>query len=69
MLEAGRLDGYIVEDGVAQMQLRESAAPLHRYVIREQEADPLFYIFSRHVADDIVGRFNAAIRKLQPLGQ
>jgi polar amino acid transport system substrate-binding protein len=27
MLEAGRLDGYIVEAGVAQMQLQESAFP------------------------------------------
>ncbi len=69
MLEAGRLDGYIVEDGVAQMQLQGSNLPLHRHVIREHKADPLHYMFSRHVDDDIVERFNAAIGKLQPLGQ
>lgn len=62
MLQAGRLDGYIIEDGVAQMQLQESAVPLHRFVIREQAADPLHYMFSFGVADDVVQRFNAAIR-------
>jgi len=66
MLEAGRLDGYIVEDGVAQMQLLESAFPLRRYVIREQTADPLHYMFSLRIADDVVERFNAVIRERQP---
>jgi ABC-type amino acid transport substrate-binding protein len=65
MLEAGRLDGYIVEDLVAQMQLKESAVPLHRYVVKEQTADPLHYMFSLRVADNVVERFNSAIRKRQ----
>jgi ABC-type amino acid transport substrate-binding protein len=69
MLGAGRLDGYIVEDGVAQVQLQESAFPLHRYVIEEQTADPLHYMFSLRVADDVVQRFNSAIQKRQSLSQ
>lgn len=69
MLEAGRLEGYIVEDGVAQMQLQESAFPLHRYVIKEQTADPLYYMFSLHIADDVIERFNIAIRRRQSLGR
>jgi polar amino acid transport system substrate-binding protein len=69
MLEAGRLDGYIIEDGVAQMQLQESAFPLHRYVIKEQTADPLYYMFSLRIADDVIERFNIAIRRRQSLGR
>ncbi len=69
MLAAGRLDGYIVEDGVAQVQAQESGFPLHRYVIEEQTADPLHYMFSLRVADDVVQRFNAAIKNRQPLSQ
>jgi polar amino acid transport system substrate-binding protein len=65
MLRAGRLDGYIVEDGVAQMQLQESAFPLYRYVIKEQTAAPLHYMFSFDVADDVVQRFNLAIQRRQ----
>jgi polar amino acid transport system substrate-binding protein len=62
MLEAGRLDGYIVEDYVAELQLQASASHLRRYVIKEQAADPLHYMFSLRVADDVVDRFNTAIR-------
>ena len=69
MLAAGRLDGYIVEDGVAQMQAQDSGFPLHRYVIEEQTGDPLHYMFSLRVADDIVQRFNSAIQKRQSLSQ
>jgi polar amino acid transport system substrate-binding protein len=69
MLEAGRLDGYIVEDGVAQMQVQKSAFPMHRYVIKEQAADPLHYMFSLRVPDDVVQRFNSAIQSRQSLTQ
>jgi polar amino acid transport system substrate-binding protein len=69
MLEAGRLDGYIVEDYVAQLQLQRSAFPLHRYAIKEQMGDPLHYMFSLRVADDVVQRFNIAIRRGQSSGQ
>ena len=65
MLEAGRLDGYIVEDYVAELQLQASASHLRRYVIKEQVADPLHYMFSLRVADDVVDRFNNAIRTQQ----
>lgn len=68
MLKAGRLDGYIVEDGVAEMQLQKTTAPLHRYVIEEQTADPLHFMLSLHISEDIVERFNAAIRKRQSQG-
>jgi polar amino acid transport system substrate-binding protein len=69
MLEAGRLDGYIVEDYVAAMQLQEAASSVRRYVIKEQTADPLHYMFSLQVADDVVERFNVAIRTRQSPGQ
>lgn len=69
MLAAGRLDGYIVEDGVAQVQAQESGFPLHRYVIEEQTADPLHYMFSLRVPDDVVQRFNSAIQKRRSLVQ
>lgn len=69
MLAAGRLDGYIVEDGVALVQAQESGFPLHRYVIKEQTADPLHYMFSLRVADDVVQRFNSAIKSRQLLSQ
>ena len=69
MLEAGRLDGYIIEDAVAKMQLQESASPLHRYVIKEQTADPLYYMFSLRVDDSVVQRFNIAIRRRQSQGR
>jgi ABC-type amino acid transport substrate-binding protein len=65
MLEHGRLDGYIVEDGVAQMQMQmqDSALPLQRNAIKEQPGDPLHYMFSFDVSDDVIRRFNDAIRK------
>lgn len=63
MLEHGRLDGYIVEDGVAQMQMQDSTLPLQRNAIKEQPGDPLHYMFSFDVADDVIRRFNDAIRK------
>lgn len=63
MLQAGRLDGYIVEDGVAQLQLQESGSSLNRYIIEEQTADPLHYMFSLRVADEVVQRFNSAIQE------
>jgi polar amino acid transport system substrate-binding protein len=65
MLGAGRLDGYIVEDGVAQVQLQKSAFPLQLHVIKEQAADPLHYMFSLRVADEVVQRFNSAIQNRQ----
>jgi polar amino acid transport system substrate-binding protein len=63
MLKAGRLDGYIVEEPVARMQLQKSTFPLHRHVIKEQVADSLHYMFSLGVPDDVVERFNDAIRR------
>jgi polar amino acid transport system substrate-binding protein len=65
MLEAGRLDGYIIEDYVAELQLQKASSSVRRYVIKEQPADPLHYMFSLHVADDVVERFNNAIRTRQ----
>lgn len=63
MLMAGRIDGYLVEDGVARMQMRDSGYPLHMGIIEEQEADPLHYIFSHRVADEVIERFNEAIER------
>jgi polar amino acid transport system substrate-binding protein len=65
MLHAGRLDGFIVEDSVAQMQIRAAAFPMQRFVIEEQKGDPLHYIFSLKTPDDVIHRFNAAILKRQ----
>jgi polar amino acid transport system substrate-binding protein len=65
MLQAGRLDGYIVEDGVAQMLIRAAAFPMRRFLIEEQKGDPLHYIFTLKTPDDIIQRFNAAILKRQ----
>lgn len=65
MLRAGRLDGYIVEDGVAQMQIRATPFPMRRFQIEEQKGDPLHYIFSLKTPDDVVQRFNASIVKRQ----
>ena len=63
MLKAGRLDGYVIEDQVAALQLKDAVVPLHRYAIKEQAGDPLHYMFALQVGDDVVARFNAAIRK------
>ena len=65
MLQAGRLDGYIVEDGVAQMLVQTAAFPMRRLLIEEQKGDPLHYIFALKTPDDVVQRFNAAILKRQ----
>ena len=65
MLRAGRLDGYIVEDGVAQMLIQAAAFPMRRLLIEEQKGDPLHYIFALKTPDDVVQRFNAAILKRQ----
>ena len=69
MLEAGRLDGYIIEDYVAELQLQKASSSVRRYVIKEQTADSLHYMFSLQVADDVVERFNAAIRTRPLPGQ
>jgi polar amino acid transport system substrate-binding protein len=63
MLGAGRLDGFLLEDGVARMELRSAKFPMRRLAIDEQAGDPLHYMFARGVADAVVQRFNAAIRK------
>lgn len=65
MLQAGRLDGYIIEDSVAEMLIRAAAFPMQRFLIKEQEEDPLHYIFSLKTPDDVVRRFNVAIQKRQ----
>jgi ABC-type amino acid transport substrate-binding protein len=65
MLRAGRLDGFIVEDGIVQMQIRASTFPMQRFVIEEQKGDPLHYIFALKTPDAVVQRFNAAILKRQ----
>lgn len=66
MLARNRLDGFIIEDGVAQMLAQTSHHPIRRLVINEQVADPLHYIFSLGVPGEVVERFNAAIRSLDP---
>lgn len=60
-----RLDGFIVEDGVAQMLAQTSSHPILRLVINEQVADPLHYIFSANIPGEVIERFNAAIREWQ----
>lgn len=65
MLAAGRLDGFIVEDGVARVQIQTSTHPLQRLIIEEQVADPLHYMFSLEIANDVIQRFNAAIMERQ----
>lgn len=65
MLQADRLDGYVIEDGVAQMLIPVASFPMQRFLIEEQDEDPLHYIFSLKTSDDIVRRFNAAILKHQ----
>ncbi|MEQ5836303.1 transporter substrate-binding domain-containing protein [Marinobacter sp. NFXS9] len=66
MLARGRLDGFVIEDSVAQMLLKTSDYPLKRLIIQEQVTDPLHYLFSRDVPDAVVERFNAVIRKHTP---
>lgn len=63
MLTRKRLDGFIIEDGVAQMLAPTLPHPIRRLVINEQVADPLHYIFSLSIPAEIVERFNAAIRE------
>ncbi len=63
MVGLERLDGFIVEEGVVRMLEQESASPLRWRRIEEQVADPLHYMFSLHISDDIVQRFNKAIQK------
>lgn len=63
MLARNRLDGFIIEDGVARMLTPDSFPPLLRLVINEQVADPLHYIFSLDVPSGIIERFNTAIKE------
>lgn len=63
MLEEKRLDGYLIEDAVAALQLAPADHGLRRLLIAEQKGDPLYYLFSLKVGDDVIERFNAAIRK------
>lgn len=65
MLIRNRLDGFILEDSVAQMLTQTSPHPILRLVIDEQVADPLHYIFSLKIPGEVVERFNAAIRERQ----
>lgn len=65
MLIRNRLDGFIIEDGVAQMLAQTSPHPIRRLVISEQVADPLHYIFSLGIPGEVIERFNAAIRERQ----
>lgn len=65
MLAFGRLDGFIVEDGVARVQIPASSYPLQRFILEEQVADPLHYMFSLEIANDVIQRFNAAIMERQ----
>lgn len=65
MLIRNRLDGFILEDSVAQMLTQTSSYPIRRLVIDEQVADPLHYIFSLKIPGEVVERFNAAIRDRQ----
>ena len=65
MLIRNRLDGFILEDGVAQMLMQTSTYPIRRLIIDEQVADPLHYIFSLKIPSEVVERFNAAIRERQ----
>lgn len=61
MLTRNRLDGFITEEGVAQMLERTFPPKILRLVIKEQVADPLHYIFSLNVPIEVIERFNAAI--------
>lgn len=63
MLTRSRLDGFIIEDSVAQMLAQTSSQPITQLVIKEQVADPLHYIFSLGVPSEVVERFNAVIRE------
>ena len=63
MLKKKRLNGFLIEDAVAEMQLKAPDSALRRLQIREQKGDPLYYFFSLRVGDDVIERFNAAIRK------
>lgn len=65
MLGLGRLDGFIVEEGVARMLVQASPNPMKWHVIEEQVADPLHYMFSLQTSDAVVQRFNKAIRMRQ----
>lgn len=65
MLALGRLDGFIVEDGVARMELASARFPMRSFIIREEVTDPLYYMFSVKVSDDVIKRFDAAIRERQ----
>lgn len=65
MLGLGRLDGYIVEDGVAQTEIPVAGYPLQRSIIAEQVSDALYYMFSLKTPNDIVQRFDNAIRHRQ----
>lgn len=65
MLRADRLDGYLIEDGVALMQAEGAGFPMRRFPIEEQAADPLHYMFSSGVPAGVIERFNTAIRQRQ----
>lgn len=65
MLKTDRIDGYIVEDAVAKIQISDAPFPLRSHLIEEQPADPLHYMFSKRIPDDVVQRFNAAIKKYE----
>lgn len=61
LLSKQRIDGYMVEAGVAYAQQQATDQQLQLLAIDEHQPEPMFLMFSKRVPPAIVERFNLAI--------
>ncbi|WP_043307046.1 ABC transporter substrate-binding protein [Pseudomonas sp. ML96] len=62
VLSLGRIDGYLVEASVAQAQQSVGGQPMQLFAVSEHPQEPMHLMFSRKVAEQVVERFDDAIR-------
>lgn len=61
LLQAGRIDGYLIEASIAPQLTKQNPQALQQHHVREQHPEPMHLMFSRQVPTEIVRRFDAAI--------
>lgn len=62
MLKRKRIDGFLIEKGVAKTYPEVHDGTLQIQHVTEQPADPLHFMFSKQVSIRVVERFNKAIK-------
>ncbi|MDD0841785.1 substrate-binding periplasmic protein [Pseudomonas sp. Gutcm_11s] len=63
VLSLGRIDGYLVEASVAQAQQSVGGQPMQLFAVSEHPQEPMHLMFSRKVEEQVVERFDEAIRQ------